>query len=59
MEKNLIKIGVKTFFLLDGGKVVFDDLLTADKPLRSALDILSKCHDHAKVYSIFLFFLIL
>jgi len=39
---------VKAFFLIDGGKMSIDDLLVADKPLRSALELLAKCHDHAK-----------
>jgi len=48
VEENIFKIGVKAYFLIDGGKCKWDDLLEADKPLRQALEILIKCHDHAK-----------
>jgi len=48
LEENIYKIGVKAYFLIDGGKITIDDLLVADKPLRSALELLAKCHDHAK-----------
>jgi len=48
VEENIYKLGVKTFFLIDGGKISIEDLLTADKPLRAALELLAKCHDHAK-----------
>jgi len=48
IEDNLFKIGVKAYFLIDAGKCKFDDLLAADKPVRQALEILTKCHDHAK-----------
>jgi len=48
VEKNLIKIGVNIYFLLEGGQLSFDDMLNADKPLRVALETLSKCHDHAR-----------
>jgi len=48
IEDNLFKIGVKAYFLIDAGKCKFDELLAADKPVRQALEILSKCHDHAK-----------
>jgi len=48
VEKNIFKVGVKCFFLIDSGTLALDDFLTADKPLRNALELLSKCHDHAK-----------
>jgi len=48
VEENIYKLGVKSFFLIDGGMITFEDLLTADKPLRAALELLAKCHDHAK-----------
>jgi hypothetical protein len=48
MEENIYKLGIKAYFLIDGGKVNIDDLLVADKPLRAALELLAKCHDHAK-----------
>jgi len=48
VEENIYKLGVKAYFLIDGGRITIDDLLAADKPLRSALELLAKCHDHAK-----------
>jgi len=48
IEENIFKIGVKAYFLIDGGKCKFDDLLAADKPVRQALDLLAKCFDHVK-----------
>jgi len=48
VEENIYKLGIKAYFLIDGGKISIDDLLVADKPLRSALELLAKCHDHAK-----------
>jgi len=48
IEENIYKIGVKAFFLIDAKKVTLDELLIADKPLRAALELLVKCHDHAK-----------
>jgi hypothetical protein len=48
VEKNIFKIGVKIYFIIDAGKLTLDDFLVADKPLRAALELLSKCHDHAK-----------
>jgi hypothetical protein len=48
IEENIFKIGVKAFFLIDGKKIKWEDLLEADKPLRHALELLIKCHDHAK-----------
>jgi len=48
IEENIYKLGVKAFFLIDAKKVTMEELLVADKPLRSALELLAKCHDHAK-----------
>jgi len=48
VEETMYKLGVKAYFLIDGGKITIDDLLVADKPLRLALELLAKCHDHAK-----------
>jgi len=48
IEENIFKIGIKSYFLIDGGKFKWDELLEADKPLRQALELLIKCHDHAK-----------
>jgi len=48
IEENIFKLGVKAYFLMNDGRVKLDELLVADKPLRSALELLAKCHDHAK-----------
>jgi len=48
VEENIYKLGVKAYFLIDGGKITIEDLLDADRPLRQALELLAKCHDHAK-----------
>eukprot|EP01119_Soliformovum_irregulare_P006897 TRINITY_DN19302_c0_g1_i1.p1 TRINITY_DN19302_c0_g1~~TRINITY_DN19302_c0_g1_i1.p1 ORF type:complete len:316 (-),score=102.50 TRINITY_DN19302_c0_g1_i1:171-1118(-) len=48
MEALIFKLGIKCYFLIDGGKMKLEELLTADKPLRGALELLAKCHDHAK-----------
>jgi len=48
IEDNMFKIGIKCYFLVDGGKVKVEDLLEADRPLRQALETLIKCHNHAK-----------
>jgi len=48
LEENIYKLGVKAFFLIDGGKITMDELLVADQPLRYSLELLAKCHDHAK-----------
>jgi len=48
IEENIFKLGVKAYFLLNDKRITMDDLLVADKPLRSALELLAKCHDHAK-----------
>jgi hypothetical protein len=48
VEKSILKLSIKVYFLITGGKLSSDDLLLADKPLRTALEMLSKCHDHAR-----------
>jgi len=48
IEDNMFKIGIKCYFLVEGGKVKIEDLLEADRPLRQALETLIKCHNHAK-----------
>lgn len=48
IEKNVFKIGVKCYFLIDSNSITLEQLLAADKPLREGLELLSKCHDHAK-----------
>jgi len=48
IEENIFKIGVKTFFILNEGQLTMDDVIKADAPLRSAMELLSKCYDHAK-----------
>lgn len=48
VEKNLFKLVVKAYFIVDSGKLKFEDFLDADKPLRQALNLLLKCYDHAK-----------
>lgn len=48
IEEAIFKVGIKSYFLIEGEKVTMEDLLVADKPLRSALELLAKCHDHAK-----------
>jgi len=48
IEQNLYKIGVKCYFLIDSNTLSFNDFLEADRPLRNGLELLSKCHDHAK-----------
>jgi hypothetical protein len=48
IEDSIFKIGIKCYFLIQANKVTMSKLLTADEPLRQALEILAKCHDHAK-----------
>jgi len=48
IEDTIFKIGIKTYFIIDEGKLKLDDIFAADEPLRKALELLSKCHDHAK-----------
>jgi len=48
VENNIMKLGIKAYFIIDDGRMKLDDLLLADKPLRQALELLSKCYDHAR-----------
>jgi len=49
IEKNLFKIGVKLFFLIDDKKITAEELLSqADAPLRAGLNLFTKCYDAAK-----------
>jgi len=48
IEDNIFKIGIKCYFLVEDKRITIDDLLVADKPLRQALELLSRCYDHAK-----------
>jgi len=48
IEENVYKIGVKAYFLLLDNKICWNDLLASDKPCRAALELLIKCHNHAK-----------
>jgi len=48
IEENIFKVGIKAYFLIDGKKCSLDDFLIAEKPLRQALEILIRCHNHVK-----------
>jgi len=43
LEKNIIKLAVKSYLLTDRGKLKGDDFLVADGPLRDAFELLIKC----------------
>eukprot|EP01120_Amphizonella_sp_Union-15-10_P004837 TRINITY_DN1559_c0_g1_i3.p1 TRINITY_DN1559_c0_g1~~TRINITY_DN1559_c0_g1_i3.p1 ORF type:complete len:374 (+),score=129.04 TRINITY_DN1559_c0_g1_i3:90-1211(+) len=43
LEKNIIKLAVKSYLLIDKGKLRGDDFLIADSPLREAFELLIKC----------------
>jgi len=43
IEKNIIKITVKAYLLVDKKEIAGDSFLQADKPLRQAFEILIKC----------------
>jgi hypothetical protein len=43
LEKNIIKIAVKSYLLIEKNKINPDDFLRADKPLRSAFELLCRC----------------
>jgi hypothetical protein len=43
LEKNIIKIAVKAFMLVENKKLNGDDFLAADAPLREAFELLIKC----------------
>jgi len=42
LEKNIIKIAVKSFLLIENKALTADDFLVADKPLREAFELLVK-----------------
>lgn len=44
LEKNIIKLMVKGYLLVDGGKIDGDSFLQADKPLRAAFELLARCY---------------
>eukprot|EP01121_Diplochlamys_sp_Union-15-3_P001550 TRINITY_DN1133_c0_g1_i1.p1 TRINITY_DN1133_c0_g1~~TRINITY_DN1133_c0_g1_i1.p1 ORF type:complete len:335 (-),score=73.77 TRINITY_DN1133_c0_g1_i1:34-1038(-) len=43
LEKNIIKLAVKAYLLIDRNKLKGDDFLIADGPLRAAFELLIKC----------------
>jgi len=50
LEKNVIKIAVKSFLLIEEGILTADDFLVADKPLREAFELMVKVfHGRGKV----------
>jgi len=44
MEKNIIKLMVKGYILVDNGKIEPDAFLQADKPVRAAFELLARCY---------------
>lgn len=56
IEEAIYKIGIKCFFLVENGTVPIQKFLLADKPLREALTLLGKCHDHAKYSRFYCFY---
>jgi len=42
VEKNIIKIAVKAYLLVDNNTLTVDDFLVADKPLREAFELMVK-----------------
>ena len=50
VEQNLFKIGVKAYILVSQKKISLADLLVADKPIREALEVFSKCYHHVVDY---------
>jgi len=44
LEKNIIKIAVKAYLIIEKGKITTDEFLKMDTPLRSAFELLSKCY---------------
>lgn len=42
MEKNIIKIAVKAYLLIENKTVTADDFLVADKPLRESFELMVK-----------------
>jgi len=48
IEDAIFKVGIKVYFLIDGGKCTIDDMLEAEKPLRKSFEVLIKSHEYAK-----------
>jgi len=48
LEKNIIKIAVKSFLLVENKKLQADDFLVADKPLRDAFELMVKVFNGRK-----------
>lgn len=44
LEKNIIKLMVKGYLLVDGNKIDGEAFLVADKPVRAAFELLAKCY---------------
>lgn len=44
MEKNIIKLMVKGYLLVDGGKIEGESFLLADKPIRNAFELMARCY---------------
>jgi len=45
LEKNIIKISVKSYLLIEKGKLEGESFLKADAPLREAFELLSRCYN--------------
>lgn len=46
MENNVLRVGVKMYFLVVDGKLEPRQVLLADQPLRQALKVFGGCRDH-------------
>jgi hypothetical protein len=44
LENNIIKIAIKSFMLIDKGKMEAEEFLKADGPLRQAFELLGRCY---------------
>lgn len=44
LEKSIIKLMVKGYLLVDGGKIEPESFLQADKPLRAAFELMARCY---------------
>jgi len=45
LEKNIIKIAVKSYILIEKGKLQGEEFLKADASLREAFELLSRCYN--------------
>jgi len=45
LEKNIIKIAVKSYLLIEGKVLTADDFLVADKPLRDSFELMVKVYN--------------